>query len=88
MPRVFIVKKNKAIKTIEILLFITNLLLLWETIFEKQVKFFFCSAFPLECKWPIQVSTLKNHSPTGMSYSPLATGRVLMKRLHNFQEPI
>ena len=37
---------------------------------------------PLKCHWPIRASSLKNHSPAGRIYSPLATGRVLMKRLN------
>ena len=36
---------------------------------------------PLTCHWPIRASSLKSHSPAGRIYSPLATGRVLMKRL-------
>ena len=42
-------------------------------------SFFF--TFPLKCHWPIWASSLKSHSPAGRIHSPLATGRMLMKRL-------
>ena len=51
----------------------------WGSYFKK--KNFFHFSIPLKCHWPIRVSSLKSHSPAGRIYSPLATGRVLMKRL-------
>ena len=55
----------------------------WENNFFKKNFFllFFHFSAPLKCHWPIRASSLKSHSPAGRIYSPLATGRVLMKRL-------
>ena len=57
----------------------------WGNNFFKKNFFllFFHFSAPLKCHWPIPASSLKSHSPAGRIYSPLATGRVLMKRLHN-----
>ena len=49
--------------------------------FLKKVFLFFHFSALLKCCWPIWASSLKSHSPAGRIYSPLATGRVLMKRL-------
>ena len=55
----------------------------WGNNFFKKNFFllFFHFSAPLKCHWPIRASSLKSHSPAGRIYSPLATGRVLMKRL-------
>ena len=55
----------------------------WGNNFFKKIFFlpFFHFSAPLKCHWPIRASSLKSHSPAGRIYSPLATGRVLMKRL-------
>ena len=55
----------------------------WGNNFFKKNFFllFFHFSAPLKCHWPIWASSLKSHSPAGRIYSPLATGRVLMKRL-------
>ena len=55
----------------------------WGNNFFKKKFFllFFHFSTPLKCHWPIRASSLKSHSPAGRIYSPLATGRVLMKRL-------
>ena len=55
----------------------------WGNNFFKTIFFllFFHFSAPLKCHWPIRASSLKSHSPAGRIYSPLATGRVLMKRL-------
>ena len=50
--------------------------------FQKKFFSFFHIPALLKCHWPIRVSSLKSHSPTSRIYSPLATGRVLMKRLY------
>ena len=57
----------------------------WGNNFFKKIFFllFFHFSAPLKCHWPIRASSLKSHSPAGRIYSPLATGRVLMKRLTN-----
>ena len=55
----------------------------WGNNFLKKnffLLFFHFSAL-LKCHWPIWASSLKSHSPASRIYSPLATGRVLMKRL-------
>ena len=49
--------------------------------FKKNFFFFFHFSAPLKCHWPIRASSLKSRLPAGRIYSPLATGRVLMKRL-------
>ena len=56
----------------------------WGNNFFKTIFFllFFHFSAPLKCHWPIRASSLKSHSPAGRIYSPLATGRVLMKRLN------
>ena len=46
-----------------------------------KIFFLFHFSAPLKYHWPIRASSLENHSPAGRIYSPLATGRVLMKRL-------
>ena len=55
----------------------------WGNNFFKKIFFllFFHFSAPLKCHWPIRASSLKSHSPAGRIYSPLATGRVLTKRL-------
>ena len=55
----------------------------WGNNFFKNIFFLLSFHFsaPLKCHWPIRASSLKSHSPAGRIYSPLATGRVLMKRL-------
>ena len=55
----------------------------WGNNFFKKNFFllFFHFSAPLKCHWPIRASSLKSHSPAGRIYLPLATGRVLMKRL-------
>ena len=59
----------------------------WGNNFFKKNFFllFFHFSAPLKCHWPIRASSLKSHSPAGRIYSPLATGRVLMKRLETIQ---
>ena len=54
----------------------------WDNNFWKMGKIFFLHfSVLLKCHWPIPVSSLKNHSPAGRIYSPLAAGWVLIKRL-------
>ena len=67
----------------------------WGNNFFKKIFFllFFHFSAPLKCHWPIRASSLKSHSPAGRIYLPLATGRVLMKRLlyvhgHNCSQAI
>ena len=62
--------------TLEIVNLIKNFFLIF---ISKQTNLF--STFLLKCHWPIWESNLKINSPASRSYSPLATGRVLMKRL-------
>ena len=54
---------------------------------KKKILFFYFSAL-LKCHWLIWASSLKSHLPAGRIYSPLATGRVLMKRLRMVSELI
>ena len=52
----------------------------WESYLKKKFFFsFFHFSTPLKCHWPIQVSSLKSHSPASRIYSPLVTRQVLMK---------
>ena len=52
-----------------------------EAIFPKKFFSFIHFSTLLKCHWPVRAGGLKSHLPTSRIYSPLATGRVLMKRL-------
>ena len=67
-----------------------SIMVAWGNHFLKKNFFllFFHFSAPLKCHWPIRASILKSHSPAGRIYSPLATGRVLMKRLVKAKELI
>ena len=58
-----------------------SIMAVWGKKFFSFFFLFFYFSAPLKCHWPIRASSLKSHSPAGRIHSPLATGRVLMKRL-------